>query len=370
MLSFFSKTPKEHIQRLRGVFQKLWEAGLKLKPSKCEFFRTRISYLGHIVSKDGIETDPKKVKAIKNWPIPVSVMDVRSFLGFTNHYRRFIKGYAQIAKPLYKLISGKNSKLKKKTIEWNLNCDLAFKELKDLCSNTPVLAYADYTKKFMLHTDASKLGLGAMLYQEQDNEKRVIAYASRTLSSSERNYPAHKLEFLALKWAVTDQFHEYLYGGEFEVYTDNNPLTYILTMAKLDATGQRWVARLADYNFNLHYRSGKSNIDADALSRIPWTKRYDKLIDESAMKAIISAGTVINHSNTAVEFSSALNTDDEINLRAGKVTPNKMTNKEWVEEQMSDPIIGEVRKHLLNGTLHQRKSKIEDSEALKKLLKY
>ena len=105
----------------------------------------------------------------------------------------------------------------------------------------------------MLHTDASELGLGAMLYQEQDNEKRVISYASRTLSSSERNYPAHKLEFLALKWAVTDQFHEYLYGGKFEVYTDNNPLTYILTTAKLDATGQRWVARLADYNFNLHY---------------------------------------------------------------------------------------------------------------------
>ena len=160
------------------------------------------------------------------------------------------------------------------------------------------------------------------------------------MSSSERNYPAHKLEFLALKWAVTDQFHEYLYGGEFEVYTDNNPLTYILTTAKLDATGQRWVARLADYNFNLHYRSGKCNIDADALSRIPWAKRYDKLIVESPMKAIINAGTVTNHSNTAVEFSSALH--HEINLGARKVTPKKMTNKEWVEEQMSDPVIGEV----------------------------
>ena len=112
----FSKTPEEHIPRLRGVFQKLWEAGLKLKPSKCEFFRTRISYLGHIVLKDGIEMDPKKVNAIKNWPIPASVTDVRSFLGFTNHYCRFIKGYAQIAKPLYKLISGKNRKLKRKPL--------------------------------------------------------------------------------------------------------------------------------------------------------------------------------------------------------------------------------------------------------------
>ena len=112
----FSKTPGEHIQRLRGVFQKLWEAGLKLKPSKCEFFRTKISYLGHIVSKDGIETHPKKVDAIKNWPIPVSVTDIRSFLGFTNHYHRFINGYVQIAKPLYKLISGKTANFKGKPL--------------------------------------------------------------------------------------------------------------------------------------------------------------------------------------------------------------------------------------------------------------
>ena len=182
----------------------------------------------------------------------------------------------------------------------------------------------------MLYTDASELGLEAVLYQEQDNEKRVIAYASRTLSSSEKNYPAHKLEFLALKWAVTDHFHKYLYGDKFEVYTDNNPLTYILTTAKLDATGQRRVAKLADYNFSLHYRSGKSNIDADALSRIPWAKRYevfDQAIDESAMKAIICAGTVFNCSNTTVEFSSVLHHDHDencdIHIMAGHATPIK-----------------------------------------------
>ena len=97
----------------------------------------------------------------------------------------------------------------------------------------------------------------------------VIAYASRSLSKTEKNYSAHKLEFFALKWVVTEKFHEYLYGGNFEVYTDNNPLIYVLTTAKLDATGQRWIANLANYNFKIHYRSGKSNIDADALSQIP-----------------------------------------------------------------------------------------------------
>ena len=134
-------------------------------------------------------------------------------------------------------------------------------------SNPPVLAYADYRLPFKLHTDASCSGLGAVLYQCQDGLDRVIAYASRSLKPSERNYPAHKLEFLALKWAVTDKFHDYLYGAQFEVVTDNNPLTYVLSTAKLDATGHRWVAALANYNFPITYRSGRLNQDADGLSR-------------------------------------------------------------------------------------------------------
>ena len=120
-----------------------------------------------------------------------------------------------------------------------------------------------------MNIDASERGLGSVLYQKQvDGTFRVIAYASRSLSKTEKNYNAHKLEFLALKWAITERFHEYLYGGDFKVFTDNNPLTYVLTSAKLDATGQRWIANLANYNFKIFYRCGRSNIDAD--SRIPW----------------------------------------------------------------------------------------------------
>ena len=140
---------------------------------------------------------------------------------------------------------------------WGDDSEEAFKDLKDQCSKTPILAYADYKKPFKIHTDASEFGLGAVLYQDQDDgTTRVIAYASRTLSKSERKYHSHKLEFLALKWAVTERFHEYVYGGEFEVYTDNNSLTYILTSAKLDATGQRWVASLAKYNCKIFYKCG------------------------------------------------------------------------------------------------------------------
>ena len=126
----------------------------------------------------------------------------------------------------------------------------------------------NFGKPFKLHTDVSVLGLGAVLYQEQDGVKKVISYASQSLSKAEAKYPIHKLEFLCLKWAITDQFHEYLYGNTFDVYTDNNPLTYVLSTAKLDAMGHRWITGLANYNFYIHYKSGKSNVEADALSRI------------------------------------------------------------------------------------------------------
>ena len=138
-----------------------------------------------------------------------------------------------------RLISGDNSKKKRTKIGWTDECEAAFQKLKELCSDTPCLAYPDYDKSFKLYTDASESGLGAVLAQiKEDNMECPIAYASRTLSKSERNYNAHKLEFLALKWAVTDRFHEYLYGGSFDVYMDNNPLTYVLSSAKLDAIGQ------------------------------------------------------------------------------------------------------------------------------------
>lgn len=134
-------------------------------------------------------------------------------------------------------------------------------------TSPPVLAYTDCILPFEVHTDASSSGLRAELYQNQDGKNRVIAYASRSLKPSEKNYPAHKLEFLALKWAVCEKFHDYLYSSKFEVLTDNNPLTYILTTAKLDATGQRWVASLSDYDIVIRYKSGRMNMDADGLSR-------------------------------------------------------------------------------------------------------
>ncbi|KAL5020629.1 hypothetical protein ScPMuIL_002291, partial [Solemya velum] len=245
----FSKTFEEHLDRLNVVFERLSEHNLKLKPSKCEFFRTSVSYLGHVVSADG----------------------------FAGYYRRFIRNYAQIVKSLNDLLKGHDLKKIKKVKskikscpvpwKWGEEQQIAFDCIKDKLTNPPVLAYAKYDSPFILHTDASGTGLGAILYQKQDGVERAIAYASRGLRPSEKNYPAHKLEFLALKWAVTDKFHDYLYGNDFEVVTDNNPLTYVLGKAKLDATSHRWIATLANYKFTLSYRAGAQNIDADSLSR-------------------------------------------------------------------------------------------------------
>ncbi len=184
-----------------------------------------------------------------------------------------------MSRPLYDLLKGDPAagKVKKKSrnvgkpipFVWGAPQQEAFDRLIELLTTAPTVAYADFSQPFTLHTDASQTGLGAMLYQEYNGVRKVIAYASRGLSVSERRYPAHTLEFLALKWAVVDNFRDYMYASQFTVHTDNNPLTYILTSAKLDAIGHRWLAELCSFDFDIKYRSGQCNINADSLSRLP-----------------------------------------------------------------------------------------------------
>ena len=202
-----------------------------------------------------------------------------------------IRQHLAVLKLLYKLILGENASKKWNSIKWDPECQEAFDKLKELCTTTPNLAYADFGKPFKLHTDASVLSLEAVLYQVQGGIEKVISYASRSLMKSEAKYPVHKLKFLCLKWAITEQFHKYLYGNTYDVHTDNNPLTYVLTTAKLDAMGHQWIADLANYNFHTHYKSSKSrksNVEADALSRIDWEK-CDKTIQADSIHAIVAA---------------------------------------------------------------------------------
>lgn len=270
----------EFDEHLEQVLDRLRSHGLKLSPDKCSLFKPKVTYVGHVVSEEGIEPDPAKIERVIQWPRPETPEDVRKFLGFVGYYRRFIRNFSRIAKPLTILMPApkKPKKVnKRKATEkpepckwiWEDEQEDAFNKLKCSLTQPPILGYPDFGKPFFLHTDASGFGLGAVLYQEQDDLKRVIAYASRGLSRSEQRYPAHKLEFLALKWAVTEKFSDYLYGNQFTAVTDNNPLTYVLTSAKLDATSQRWVAALAAYDFDIVYRPGINNTDADSMSRLP-----------------------------------------------------------------------------------------------------
>ena len=265
----FAETENAHLARLRAVFDRIREYGLKMRPHKCTFFSPEVDYLGHHISVDGIRPDDRHIAKVKEFAPPATVTEVRRFLGFVNHYRRFIKGHSKVARPLQAYTSGENSKEKSAAVELSPEALQAFETLRDACITAPVLAFADYTKPFVLETDASKEALGAVLSQKQpDGTLRPVAFGSRTTTTGEKNYHSTKLEFLALKWAISDEFRDYLILNPFLVRTDNNPLTYIFTSPHLDAVGHRWVQQLAGFNFTIEYVKGKNNGAADGMSRI------------------------------------------------------------------------------------------------------
>ena len=290
----FSKTFEEHEQNVRKVLKCLGEKGVKLNAGKCNFFKREIRYLGRLISEEGYRPDPEDVAALEKCKEPPkNVGKLRSVIGFLGYYRTYIKDFSRKMKPVYDLLqktdemkTGKEKKqLDSKTkIEWTAEHQKVIEEMVDHLKSPSVIAYPDFSKPFILHTDASQEGLGAALYQVQDEKTRIISLASRTLNPAERNYRMHsgKLEFLALKWSITEKFSDYLINGPaFEVVTDNNPLTYVLTTAKLQATGLRWVAELANYHFSIRYRSGKKHIDADYLSRDGAVDELEKLKDQA-----------------------------------------------------------------------------------------
>uniref|UniRef100_A0A3B3HUY0 Gypsy retrotransposon integrase-like protein 1 n=1 Tax=Oryzias latipes TaxID=8090 RepID=A0A3B3HUY0_ORYLA len=305
---------------LDEVFGRLWQHGLKLRPDKCRLFQQEVKFLGHIVDRSGVRPDPEKVKAVQDWPIPSTIKGVRAFLGLAGYYRRFVAGFANIARPLNSLLVGIPATKRSGTqrIVWTPDCKASFDALKEALTQAPILAYADFNKPFVVYTDASHHGLGAVLAQVQEGRERVIAYASRSLHPSERNdanYSSFKLELLALKWAITEKFKDYLMGAKFTVFTDNNPLAHLQT-ARLGAVEQRWVAQLASFDYDIKYRSGKNNTNADALSRFPASVIQDD--PDTDAPAIASTAAV-------------------------ELTPE---GSEWEEAQATDPDIQMVRRYV------------------------
>ena len=288
----YSEMPEDHLTWLQAIFDCFAHHGLKLKPSKCHFFKEEITYLGHEISAKGMPPGQKGVEEIAPMGPPTTYTGIRKFIGATGYFRCFIKNFAQIAKPQNNLLGCGNSKMRNHPVTLTPAAEEAFYRLKKKCATVPVLAFADLKRSFLLETDASKYGLGAILQQMQEDGKyHLVAYASRALHGSKANYHSSKLEFLALKWAVTEQFKEYLMYQPFTMHTDNNPLTYILTMPNLDATGHHWVLALARFNFKLEYLRGADNRVADVLSRMETrlddnaTNEFLQSLDESSYDA-------------------------------------------------------------------------------------
>ena len=356
----FSQMEEEHLEWMRVIFDRFWEHGLKLKPSKCKVFKTEINYLAHHVSKEGVLPSKKNLEAIAQCQPPDTYTKVKSFVGLDGHYRHFIKGFANIAAPLYDLTSGENKDKKSEHLDLPPEAREAFDRLKAACLQAPILAFPDFDKPFLLETDASGKGLGAVLLQKQsDGQYHPIAYASHIMTETEQRYHSNKQEFLALKWAVTEQFHEYLspYGknrNEFIVQTDNNPLTYIFSSTNLDAAGQRWVAQLASYNFALEYQKSKDNTVADFLSHLddhlPMGEVQDYLnrIPYPGVKAVLDNAIMpLTH---RAEQGIRPNPDNQeagqevaIGARPARLATTNITD--WKLEQQEDPVLYQVVKH-------------------------
>ena len=261
----YSRTLEEHLQHIEVALKKLKEAQLKANPEKCDFAETEISFLGHIITTDGIKPNQENSKTVREFPVPKNAKQVRSYLGLCSYYRRFIKNFSTIAAPLYRL-----TKIGV-TFKWDNECNEAFNTLKDRLITEPIMALPDFNKRFHLQTDASNTGVGYTLSQKYDGTEKAVIYGGRVLSESEQRLSTTEKEALAIVIAVR-KLHPYLHGRQFTIMTDHKPLNYILNSK--DPTGKftRWALTLQAYNFVIEYRKGINNGNADGISRIPWNQ--------------------------------------------------------------------------------------------------
>ena len=257
----YSQTLQDHIDHVRRTLQVLRDHQLYAKVSKCAFFKHEVEYLGHVVTAAGIHPDPGKVQAVRDWKIPEDVHDIRSFLGLAGYYRRFIPQFARIAAPL--------TELTKKTVpwRWSLREGEAFNALKDALLSAPVLQLADAEREYTVTCDASDFAVGAVLSQKHEDGEHPVAYESRKMNSAEQNYPTHERELLAVIHALRTWRH-YLAGRKFTVVTDHYSLQYLRTQPHLSKRQSRWLDFISEFDFSIVHTPGKSNVVADALSRL------------------------------------------------------------------------------------------------------
>ena len=271
-----SKSIEEHFDHLKVLFNRLKSANLKLNPEKCEFCKSSIQVLGHIISKDEISMDPAKIEKIKEWKNPRNAKDIQQFLGLTGYYRKFIRDYAKLTAPLTNLI-------KKDVVwKWSDECESSFIKLKKALISYPILRQPDFLREFILYTDASGLALGGILAQMDANgEEYVCHYASRTLKRSELHYGITEKECLAVLLAIKT-FRVYLYGKHFKLITDHSALKWLMSIKDPNGKLARWEILLQTFDFEIIHRAGKKHANVDALSRINNVKISEEKYDNDS----------------------------------------------------------------------------------------
>jgi hypothetical protein len=264
------KNFEEALENLGKIFDRLIQAGVKLKPKKCFLFQKETDFLGYRVSENGIGTSPDKIETVKSWPQPRNVSDVRSFLGLVTYYKNFIPMFGDKAKPLHDLTR------KDRVFEWTTEAEISFNELKQCLISAPILAYPNITGRFVLDTDCSGFAMGGIISQIQNTYERVIAYGSKTLNQAEKNYCVTRRELLAVVTFVK-KFRHYLYGKRFTVRTDHMSLKWLMNFKEPEGQVARWIEYLSTFDFEIIHRPGKDHGAADALSRRPckFCDRYD-----------------------------------------------------------------------------------------------
>lgn len=257
----YSSSLQDHISKLRKIFDRLRETNLKVTLDKCEFLRKEVLYLGHTITKNGLMPNNDKVQAVLNFPMPRTTTEIKSFLGLVGYYRKFIKDFAKVTQPLTSCLKKRNK------IEITQEYINAFERCKELLTNAPLLQFPDFSRPFVITTDASNFALGAVLSQGPIGSDKPVAFASRTLNEAETRYSTIEKEMLAIIWAVK-HFRPYLYGKKFTIYTDHRPLAWLKTMDEPNSKITRWKLRLSEFDYDVVYKNGKQNSNADALSRI------------------------------------------------------------------------------------------------------
>jgi len=258
----FSRSVEDHFTHIESILNSLVKHNLNAKINKCEFFKTSLTFLGHIVSRSGISVCPDKVRAVREFPVPQNMKELRSFLGLGNYYRRFILDYSRTTSVLTRLLQ------KNVNYEWTEECQLAFDELKEKLTQAPVLAFPDYALQFILTTDACDSGIGGVLSQSFDGVEKPVVYLSRTLNEHEKNYATTHKECLAIVWCIK-QCEHYLLGKKFIIRTDHNALKWLMSVKDHNGKLMRWALTLMEFEFEIQHVKGKTNFVADALSRAP-----------------------------------------------------------------------------------------------------